>query len=145
MTVMQDGFLEAARIGSRTRHQYLKQADLFYVFVKALKFRVATTAALDNALVRYLEALYRNGQGIFAARCAVFGVIHDKRLPLRDPTILSRARESLSGWTRLLPDSSRDPLPYVFLCSAAGHLFKQGDPTSRDAGRALLLQFDAYL
>ena len=66
-------------------------------------------------------------------------------LDLRDRAVLRRSRGSLVGWKKPSPESSRNPLPWVFACFIALHLCLHCGRPGIHAAACLVLQFDAYL
>lgn len=102
-----------------------------------------TPRRIDLELVRFLEKLYLDGDSAYTARCTVYGLMFVKKWSARDPLVLPHARQALLGWTKLRPEASRDPVPWIFTCLVAQALL-QRPGLYRLAGIAALLQFDTY-
>ena len=137
------GFLLRARIGRATQRQYTLHATRFLQWCSPRRPSGARPGPYDSHLVRYLESLYQDGDSIYNARCAVYGLIFIRSWALRDHSVLPLARQALQGWAKLCPETSRDPLPWIFLRLLVLGL-RKGSSTDKAAADAALIQFDTY-
>ena len=128
-----------------TQLRYRLASNAFRSFCDTRGLALSTPVDLDLAMQCYLEDLFLSGEGLFVARNAVYGEAFVRELDLRDRAVLRRSRDSLVGWKKLSPESSRNPLPWVFACLIALHLCLHCGRPGIHAAACLVLQFDAYL
>jgi hypothetical protein len=139
------GFLRRARVTVQTQLRYRLASTAFRSFCAERELALSSREELDLAMQCYLEDLFLSGEGLFMARNAVYGEAFVRELDLRDRAVLRLSRDSLLGWKKLCPESSRNPLPWVFACLIAMHLCVHGGRPGIHAAACLVLQFDAYL
>ena len=139
------GFLRRAKVTVQTQLRYRQASTAFRSFCAERALSLSSTVELDLAMQCYLEDLFLSGEGLFMARNAVYGEAFVRELDLRDRAVLRLSRDALLGWRKLCPESSRNPLPWLFACLIALHMCLQGGRPGIHAAACLVLQFDAYL
>ena len=140
-------FLKQRTVTATTRILYLDCVDSFCkeMGVRANELSVNFTPyEIDQLLERYLGTLYSAGDGIAAARWALYALAWFLVLPIKSPTILPRAKMTLKGFARQDPDLARDPGPWEAACLIAEHLAFKFGYEGILAAAATLLQFDLY-
>ncbi len=98
----------------------------------------------DSAMNAYVHKLFFEGEGIFAARMAVYGFAHLQVLNLRDPLELPLARKALAGYKTVAPDRQRDPCPWEAVLLLSDWLLSTGVPVDAEAAKATIISFEAY-
>ena len=97
-------------------------------------------------LDKFLEALYLGGEGLAAARYALYGTAFVLELVTRSPLVLPLSKAALKGFKTLCPESTRDPPPWeaIFLLAMSlvtGKLVR----VNVLVAILVLLAFDCYL
>ena len=104
---------------------------------------------LDRRLESYVEYIFLSNSGIFSARMAVYGEAWLRSLILKVPTTLFNARSALEGWVKLVPEQSKEPLPWITCSLVIQQLCQDADlkgkPVLRDSAECLAVQYDSYV
>ncbi len=102
--------------------------------------------AFDAALEGYIEKLYDSGAHKVDVNYLIAAVTHlacwprgefGKRCP--------RAAAAALGWSRLEPDKSKEPCPWILATLLAQYLCQCQLPSALDAARCMILQYGFYL
>ena len=121
--------LEEAAVTPRVRQAYAKRLNELHLFVKEAKLAFDTDEQIDQALVNFFNAKFKEGEGssvgdyTLAAlmdRVPQFGRLGHRKVP--------RAWRCLQGWRKLCPARSRLAYPLAVWCGwrmvAHGHAAK---------------------
>ena len=137
-------FLQHKKVGAPTARVYAKASEEFLAWAAQKRHKLADQHHRDLAMSAYLHSLYFNGEGIFAARAALYGHAHCQVLNLRDQKEMALSRKALAGYRAVAPDQQRDPCPWEALLLIAEELLSHDDPVSLEAARASVISFEAY-
>lgn len=134
--------LEEAAVTPRVRQAYAKRLNELHLFVKEAKLAFDTDEQIDQALVNFFNAKFKEGEGssvgdyTLAAlmdRVPQFGRLGHRKIP--------RAWRCLQGWRKLCPARSRLAYPLAVWCGISWRMVARGH-----AAKALfnLLQVSTY-
>ena len=90
----------------------------------------------------YIHQLFFAGEGLFAARMAVYGTAHVRVLPLKDSLTLRLTRQALKGFSVVAPDAQRDPCPCDVVLLIGAQPLQLNTDVARTAARAVAVCFD---
>ena len=138
------GFLQQQSVTSRTRTLYLQyvadaEEDLHTKFQPNMP-----VAKVDALLEKHVNKMFGDGASIAQARYAVYAVAWRCRIATRCPTILPLAKQSLKGFMRLDPETSKDPGPWEAALLVAAHSILTDPLRGPDAAASILCQFDLF-
>ena len=140
------GFLQRGKVRSvKGRENYVNGTAAFRKWCGQQNLDCWPMRILDKSLVKYVESLAVEGGSIFHARCAVLGEIWRRSLNLRDFNTLYRARASLEGWKKLIPEGGKDPCPWIIAADLCIDLLAQNDYVDREAAQCIAVQFESYV
>lgn len=125
----------------RTNRRYQQALAGFLEFCRRQGLGTRSAAAVDSALQRYFDGLFRErgGRGKSVA-ATTLAAVHARRPLLRGH--LLGAQEALRGWARKVPGRSYPPLTRELTVAIAVWLARHGEA---EAGAAVLLSFSALL
>ncbi|CAE7283511.1 nhaD [Symbiodinium necroappetens] len=134
--------LEEAAVTPRVRQAYAKRLNELHLFVKEAKLAFDTDEQIDQALVNFFNAKFKEGEGssvgdyTLAAlmdRVPQFGRLGHRKVP--------NAWRCLQGWRKLCPARSRLAYPLPVWCGVSWRMVAHGH-----AAKALfnLLQVSTY-
>lgn len=138
-------FLQHKKVRPATKQVYEAAHDEFKAWAAENKVAIRLQAQRDQAMNRYVHMLYFRGEGIFAARTALYGTMFVDVLNPKDPLEFATARKALAGFAVASPDEQRDPCPWEAAVAIADFLAKRGLPGDIDAARATVLCFEGCL
>ena len=140
-------FLRQRTVTATTRILYLDCVESFCKEMGVHANELGTNFSpneIDQLLEKYLGVLYVAGDGVAAARWALYALAWFLVLPTKSPLILPRAKMTLKGFARQEPDLARDPGPWEAACLIAEHMAFKFGYEGILAAAATLLQFDLY-
>jgi integrase len=139
-----DARLKYASVADATRRRYCKAVMRFHQWAARVGLRASTVAELDLALEAFLDHWFFSGGGLAGGRNALYGIL---LLHPEYEGAFPRSARALKGMARLLPSVSWPPLTWelavVIATRVAGNVSLNAK--ERDAGLAVLVQFDAFL
>jgi len=145
------GFLGRSRVTALTRGRY-EQAYARFVLAEGKRFDLVASPRLvdlrdfDAALERHIEREFDAGAHKADVNYLIAAVVHLACWPRREfGTRCPRATAAAAGWSKLEPDRSKDPCPWILGVLLARWLCASGLAFALDAARCLLLQFAFYL
>ena len=139
------GFLQRGKVRSAGgRANYTKGSEDFRAAARSYGWKLEPQKQLDLSLRKYVESLATDGGSLSVARTAVFGEAWRRGLNLHDSNVLYRARASLEGWAKLIPEGSKDPCPWVVAAALANDLLDHGGDVEREAAQCIAVQFETY-
>jgi integrase len=124
---------------------YAKAVREFNAYCLLHRRSLRTQASRDKALNAYIHSLYFNGEPATAARMALYGLVHEMVLTLKDPQELLLSRAALRGFVVDAPERQRDPMPWEACMLICEWLLLQHDPLAGQAAEVVLACWDGYL
>ena len=138
-------YLHGQAIRPVTRQNYQAAAAELMTWARSSGRPMVLQKDRDSTVEAYLHFLYFAGDGVFAARTALYGLVHTQRLNLRDPQELPKSRQALNGFTKAAPDQQRDPFPWEAAVLVADWLISRDEQGDLAAARAIVIAFDGLL
>ena len=129
---------------ARTQEDYEKRLARFDDFCRTNGLACDTDARLEEALVEYMDLLFaaeqpsHNGAKLLAAVGHRWPRLHHAGRLLKLPRVV----KALQGWYRLVPPTTRAPVPWAAVAAIAMALIRRKQPL---AALAVVLAADAYL
>ena len=140
-----EDFLARRRVKPLTQQHYARAAAEVRRFADRNQYRFATAKQRDKLMVDYLQSIFLAGDGIFAARTALYGFAFEERVNLKDPSEFPQARLTLKGFSKASPGEQRDPCPWEAAVLIIEPCLDSPDPRQRLLGAAVAVAFDGYL
>ena len=137
------GFLEMKSVSSKTRDDYLQRFTMFNEWARGQRLPLNTLEERDRALSRYGSHLFERGgsSSDFSKTRAASAFWWDD--VSKSGLELPRAKRAQIGFTKIAPESSRVPMPYVMMCALAAQLLLDQKPV--EMACAVILMFIGYL
>ena len=143
VAVLSDRYLADRRVTPRTAADYRSAFQTFATW--AARHRHSTSHNfLDRSLRKYLLHLFFTGGAPFDGRLALHSTIFVKELA-RSAQSLPLSRETLAGFSTVVPEMQRDPLPDEAKVLIAHDLLENEGEAGFAAAGALVTAFDAFL
>ncbi len=143
--VAREDFLARRRVKPLTQQHYARAAAEVRRFAIQHRYPLATPAQRDKLMVDYLQSIFLAGDGIFAARTALYGYAFEERVNLRDVTEFPQARLTLKGFAKASPGEQRDPCPWEAALLSIDHCLTSHSPRQQLVGAGVAVAFDGYL
>ncbi len=99
-------FLQHKKVRAPTARVYAKADEEFLAWAAQKRHKLTDQHRRDLAMSAYLHSLYFNGEGIFAARAALYGHAHCHVLNLRDPKEMAPPAKILQATEQSLRTSN---------------------------------------
>ena len=128
-----------------TQQHYGRAAAEVRRFAEQHRYQQSTPAQRDQLMVNYLQSIFMAGDGIFAARVALYGYAFEERVNLRDAAEFPQARLTLKGFSKAAPGEQRDPCPWEAALLMIDECLGSADPRQQLLGAAIAVAFDGYL
>ena len=148
MTFGAQGILETASVTAPTRANYLALRERLWDFIARGKLGTQTPRHVDDALCKFCDTLYLDGEGEGVGRTLQAAVLEmpgdlEKGGTLHTP----RFRRALKGWHRLAPTLSRLPTPESWMMAIGAVMLVTASSTFLGAQLCLytLVTFSTYL
>ena len=100
-------FLQAQRVRPATRQLYAKAVAEFEVWAAHHRRRI-NDQFVDKTLNAYMHDLFFRGESPYAARMALYGLIHMRTLS-RGAAVLPLSKAGYLGYVKAAPELQRDP------------------------------------
>ena len=143
VAVTSDRYLSDRRVTARTAANYRGAFQAFASWAARHRHSISPNS-VDRSLRKYLLHMFFTGGAPFDGRLALHGTIFVKELP-RSPQSLPLSRDALAGFSTVVPELQRDPLPDEAKTLIAHDLLQsEGDQGFMAAG-ALVTAFDGFL
>ncbi|CAK0895895.1 unnamed protein product [Prorocentrum cordatum] len=141
------GFLRRSQVRPATQARYLASVVVFATAMGVVADRWVSKdlPLVDTLLVEYFEQLYVDGGGKSTARYTLAALAYRFSVSLRAPDVFPKAKGALSGWGKLEPDVTSEPLCWAAACLMALYLAGLNTEIALQAARGLVVQFDTYL
>ncbi|CAK0861131.1 unnamed protein product, partial [Prorocentrum cordatum] len=143
--VAREDFLARRRVKPLTQQHYARAAAEVRRFAIQHRYPLATPAQRDKLMVDYLQSIFLAGDGIFAARTALYGYAFEERVNLRDVTEFPQARLTLKGFAKASPGEQRDPCPWEAALLIIDQCLTSHCPRQQLVGAGVAVAFDGYL
>ena len=140
---LSDRYLADRRVSARTADNYRSAYRAFASWAAQKNLSVSANH-LDRNLRKYLSHLFFEGGAPFDARYALHGAIFVRELP-RAATTLPLSRSTLAGFSSVVPEHSRDPMPEEAKNLIAADLLENEGTLEFAAAGALVTSFDGFL
>lgn len=110
------------------RYGSVQDLEAFVKGHKKLTLKIAESA--DEAVERYTECLFARGESRDTARYALYALAWSCAWPTRGAAF-PRSKQSLAGWDKNEPMSSREPIPVERPALLVTYLHRRGASMSR--------------
>ncbi|CAK0889656.1 unnamed protein product [Prorocentrum cordatum] len=144
-TVARSDFLARRRVKPLTQQHYGRAAAEVKRFAERHHYPQRTPAQRDQLMVDYLQGIFLAGDGIFAARTALYGYAFEEKINPRDASEFPQARLTLKGFSKAAPGEQRDPCPWETALLIIDQCLSSPCPRQRLVGAAAAVAFDGYL
>ena len=121
-TLSEMSLVEEASVAPKGRENYGRLLRDF-LFRTALTSLLVDPTVLDAALVQFFDRLYLEGRGANVGRKLLSAIMFFvPQYASQGRASLPRASRGLRGWDKLMPASTRRPLPWCVVCAIALYL-----------------------
>ncbi|CAK0811644.1 unnamed protein product [Prorocentrum cordatum] len=139
------GYLKQRSVGGATLRLYQREYEMLVAWWKAQRLSTVSTEAHDEALERYLDKLFFDGEPASRANNVVHALMyHIDEVWAKTPHF-PRTRRALRGFRKASQTRSRDGCPWEAALALAHWMGRQRTPFMADSAALTLVLFDGYL
>ncbi|CAK0838390.1 unnamed protein product [Prorocentrum cordatum] len=139
------GYLKQRSVGGATLRLYQREYEMLVAWWKAQRLSTASTEAHDEALERYLDKLFFDGEPASRANNVVHALMyHIDEVWAKTPHF-PRTRRALRGFRKASQTWSRDGCPWEAALALAHWMGRQRTPFMANSAALTLVLFDGYL
>ncbi|CAK0822447.1 unnamed protein product, partial [Prorocentrum cordatum] len=141
----EEGYLKQRSVGGATLRLYQRECEMLVAWWKAQRLSTVSTEAHDEALERYLDKLFFDGEPASRANNVVHALMcHIDEVWAKTPHF-PRTRRALRGFRKASQTRSRDGCPWEAALALAHWMGRQRTPFMANSAALTLVLFDGYL
>ncbi|CAK0829145.1 unnamed protein product, partial [Prorocentrum cordatum] len=141
----EEGYLKQRSVGGATLRLYQREYEMLVAWWEAQRLSTVSTEAHDEALERYLDKLFFDGEPASRANNVVHALMyHIDEVWAKTPHF-PRTRRALRGFRKASQTRSRDGCPWEAALALAHWMGRQRTPFMVNSAALTLVLFDGYL